>query len=403
MSSIIYGYEIKDINTNYPDEDIVDYNNDLVKNLNGAFNALETSIESFNTLIKIKELYSDNLSLESISENEKLLINVTLESIFSSLGVKKQPINKQDTFTKVIDKVYLAIVSLLDIIYELLLRFFKWLKERNDANSKKSTAITTAIRFILNNSEKDTFSITIPSKEVDYFTLPDKGFDIVETIGLYSTLFNIYTRNSTVTNNVNNIIKYKFGDKSYIDISFDPVFPELSKERKGNIITYKGPKLPRGYQFISTIPDNDTYNRIDKNEIVSLLDLSDSTLIELNKYTPSKEDITINLTHDDLISLNEVQVSFTRQCLNVISYTDLLFGMLSRLRRHYRNISYKQSSNFDSEINQYTSTNLAIIQYVIRTIREPFFKLNNLAHETESILLNRLAKFVKEELKDIKQ
>ena len=273
MTTIVYGYEVKkDIES----DSIIDYtdNSDITKEINVVYDYLTTAIESFNTLISIKNHTENRSSLEDISENERKILQVTLDSVTTRLGLESVEY-KPDTFTKVIDQVYLAIVSLIDIAFELIVRFYKWFKEQFELNSKKSAKITSAIRYILNNTTKDTFVLRVPGKEAGYFTNENGLFDIGESISLYSTLFSLYSKNTNTIANVNNALKYKFQDKEFINVKFDPIFPVLEKVKyKDNLYKHLGPYLPNGYRLIAIMPDDQSYSKIPEDQIVQNLDPS---------------------------------------------------------------------------------------------------------------------------------
>ena len=443
----IIGYQVKRDDIDIDDIDLdfdTDYGMSIVES-----NNLTTSIESLsltisNSILALEELsqsYSDIVSLESIvsmeviyengvpvpkkniSEVEKEKLAQLQESaksqakeLYQSLVDKGEKAKeklgiqnntspyKPDAFTKIIDKVYLAILTVFDILYEMFIRFFKWVKDEYSDNSRKTSMVTSAIRYIIKNSQKEEFQIIFKPKEKEYLTI-DGVFSIKETISLFTTLFNLYITNTNIVKNVNNCLKYNPSKKEYISFVMDPIFPIIEKKKVGEYIySVKGPSLPKGYYLSANILENNDIATLDSEKLTTLLNLCDATIEETrDNKTVDKENHVLSLTKDELLELNNTQLSFSRQCHSVTLFTDKLIGMLSRLRRQYRNVNYKGSSQFDYQVIAHMTTNLSIINYISRNIKEPFFQIAKMGSFTDNLLLSKLADFSKKEIKELKK
>ena len=369
-------------------------------------------------------------SMESLSENESALLGNMLKRIHDTLEIKyskeernilkdnvvfsvegffvgwkpngnKNNQHQQTTFGKIIDKIYLSIVSVIDIMYELLGRFYRWIKEAIQTNEKMTEKITNGIRYLSIHAKKDRFSTVFSKKEAAYFFLEDK-FDIEESLSIYTSLFGLYTNNTTLSKNVNKVLQYKINDNRYLDIEIDTIFPIAKKEnssRKG-LYDITGPTLPKGYVIKATLPDNQEFQQMPVDEKTNILNLSDVYIEESKKPVLVKEDRTVEWDKPDLERINQVQVAFSRQCNSIIPYMDMLIGMSSRLRRHKRNLSYLMSSDFNPAYMQYLNANLVMITYISRMVKEPFFSLNKMAQKTNRILLTKLLSFLQTEIKE---
>lgn len=421
-------YKEIDLSTLRDETDLDPEDENEIKELEISLSLLEKQIkESTECFLTITNY--QHTSMESLSENESALLGNMLKRIHDTLEIKysKEERNilkdnvvfsveglfvglksdndriNQSLFNKVINKVYLAIVSIIDIFWELLGRFYRWFKEQFQINEKLSEKILTGIRYLSIHGVKDKYNIAFNKKEADYFRIDNK-FDIEESISIYTSLFGLYANNNTLSKNVNKVLQYKITDRRYIDIDIDVVFPIIDKKaypRKG-LYEYTGPSLPKGYILKAILPDSIEFKNFSPEEKADILNLSD-VYVEKSNNPPVREDIKLELDRVDLEEINKIQLAFTRQCTGIIPYMDMLLGMFGRLRRHKRNLSYLMSSDFNAETLKYFNANLVMINYISRLTKEPFFSLNRMAQMTDRLLLKKLASFLEKEIKEIEK
>lgn len=383
---------------------------------------LNESSECFQTILNINKIYQGVGHLTSVEENtldnmilrassvlhlkySKEEIDLLEDYTFSSEGFfvgwkpgKNKKNFQQGTLSKIIDKIYMAIVSVIDILYELLGRFYRWFKELFLLNEKRSEKITAGIRYLTIHASNDTYKLSLNRKEAAFFTIEDK-FSIEDTLGLYTSLFGLYTHDKTLSENVRKVLAYKITDNKYMDIDISTVFPVTKKEHsvtKGRY-DYYGPMLPKGYQIRATLPDPNEFKRMSIEEKVNVLNGSDFYVIKVGE-SKAKQDVLIEYSKESLELLNNTQLAFNRQCTGIITYMDTLISAASSLRRHKRNLSYYLSSQFDSEAMKYMTSNLAMISYIMRDVKEPFFTLNRMAQSTNKLLQVKLLKFLEKEI-----
>lgn len=399
-STILYGQEIKsdyddiDIgNLSYQDIDMLA----LSEKITHLSSQIQEGVEAYQSIMQLSSLYPD---INNINIREKTLLQLSLNKATNSLGMEEISC-ESGLLMSAVDNIYLAIVTALDILFEMIGKFFRWFKEQIKITTQLSPKITSGIRHLINNSPKSSFSFKIKGKDALLFMIDGK-FDIGETIALYSSLFTLYSSNRTFSHNVNNALKVKPFEKKYIDIIFDPVFPVIRKKNgnRDGIIIHYGPALPNGYELQAILPDDK--RKFQPEELNVLLDLSDISIEKVRDSKLDKKDVIVNIDKVELEKLNVIQTGFDRSCISILNFIDGLTTYTSKLRRHYRKVDYKHSANYDPQFTSYMSMNLSAINFISRSIKEPFFTINRMAQITDKVLLSILYDFVKKELKEIK-